>query len=89
MGKLTYGMMMSLGGFVADPSSQFDDDVLAFINDEMRRSGPEIYGRRMHEARVFWETYDEQKSGRATQANSPVSGRDWASWSFRRRWTGP
>ncbi|UUP19695.1 dihydrofolate reductase family protein [Nitratireductor thuwali] len=63
MGKLTYGMMMSLDGFVADPSAHFDDEVLAFINDEMRKTGTEIYGRRMYESMVFWETYDEQKSG--------------------------
>lgn len=63
MGKLTYGMMMSLDGFVADPSGHFDEEAIGFINDEMRKSGTEIYGRRMYEAMVFWETYDEQKSG--------------------------
>jgi dihydrofolate reductase len=59
MGKLTYGLMMSLDGFIADPSAHFDDEALAFINDEMRNTGTEIYGRRMYEAMVFWETYKE------------------------------
>jgi len=54
---------MSLDGFVTDPTDYFDKEVLGFINDEMRKSGTEIYGRRMYEAMVFWETYDEQKSG--------------------------
>jgi dihydrofolate reductase len=63
MGKLSYGMMMSLDGFVADPSRHFDDEVLAFINDEMRKSGTEIYGRRMYEGMVFWETYEASGSG--------------------------
>lgn len=58
MGRLTYSMMMSLDGFVADPSRHFDDEVLGFINDEMRLSGTEIYGRRIYEGMVFWETYE-------------------------------
>ena len=63
MGKLTYGMMMSLDGFLADASSYFDDEVLGFINDETRKCGTEIYGRRMYEEMVYWETYEEQKGG--------------------------
>ena len=63
MGKLTYGMMMSLDGFLADASSHFDDEVLRFINDETRKIGTEIYGRRMYEEMVYWETYEEQKGG--------------------------
>jgi dihydrofolate reductase len=63
MGKLTYGMMVSLDGFTADASDYFDADVLSFINAAMRRYGAEIYGRRMYEEMVFWETYEEQKGG--------------------------
>jgi dihydrofolate reductase len=59
MGKLTYGLMMSLDGFAADPSRHFDEESLKFINDETRKNGTEIYGRRMYEAMVFWETYQE------------------------------
>ncbi|UXN75755.1 hypothetical protein N8D56_09630 [Devosia sp. A8/3-2] len=57
MGKLTYGMIMSLDGFVADASDYFDDEILGFINDETRKYGTEIYGRRMYEEMVYWETY--------------------------------
>jgi dihydrofolate reductase len=63
MGKLTYGMMMSLDGFVADPTAYFDDESLKFINDEMRKSGTEIYGRRMYEMMVYWETQDDRGPG--------------------------
>jgi dihydrofolate reductase len=67
MGKLTYGMMMSLDGFLADASGHFDDDVLGFINDEMRKYGTEIYGRRMYEEMVYWETYEKGGSGYADE----------------------
>lgn len=63
MGKLTYGMMMSLDGFLAGPSDHFDDEVHSFANDETRRYGTEIYGRRMYETMVYWETHEEQKGG--------------------------
>ncbi|MDZ4310728.1 MAG: dihydrofolate reductase family protein [Cypionkella sp.] len=63
MGKLTYGMMMSIDGFLADASSYFDAEVLGFINDEMPRYGTEIYGRRMYDEMVYWETYHGQKDG--------------------------
>ena len=63
MGKLSYGMIMSLDGYLADASSYFEAEVLAFINDESRKIGTEIYGRRMYEEMVYWETYEEQKGG--------------------------
>jgi hypothetical protein len=61
MGKLTYGMMMSLDGFVADPSGHFDEEALRFVNNETRKNGTKIYGRRMYEAMVYWEAYEGQK----------------------------
>ena len=67
MGKLTYGLMMSLDGYVADPSTYFDDESLEFINDEMRKTGTEIYGRRMYEAMVFWETQDADGPGHVSE----------------------
>lgn len=69
MGKLTYGMMMSLDGFLADASRYFDGDVLKFINDEMRRYGTEIYGRRMYEDMLYWETYEGQEDGSSEHAD--------------------
>ncbi len=63
MGKLTYGMFMSLDGFLAGPSEHFDEEVSGFINDEMRRYGTEIYGRRMYETMLYWETYQAPGAG--------------------------
>jgi dihydrofolate reductase len=63
MGRLTYGMFMSLDGFLAGPSEHFDEEVHAFINEEMRRYGTEIYGRRMYDAMLYWETYEARSEG--------------------------
>jgi hypothetical protein len=68
MGKLSYGMMMSLDGYLADASSYFEAEVLGFINDETRKIGTEIYGRRMYEEMVYWVS------------TPPVMG--MMSWSF-------
>ncbi|MDN3719553.1 hypothetical protein QW131_11005 [Roseibium salinum] len=84
MGKLTYGMMMSLDGFVADPSDHFDEDALGFINDEMRKLGTEIYGRRMYESMVYWETFSGKRVEPNTPTNLLVSGRNSISWSSLR-----
>ncbi len=65
MGTLTYGMFMSLDGYLAGPSEHVDDEVSAFINDEMHRYGTEIYGRRMYEAMLYWETYEARGAGSA------------------------
>lgn len=61
MGLLTYSMMMSLDGFINDPDGRFDWDqispeVHACANQAARRIGTEVYGRRMYEMMVYWET---------------------------------
>src|SRR5262249_402245 len=35
-----------------------DDEVHAFVNDLVRPVGTHLYGRRMYEAMVYWETAD-------------------------------
>ena len=62
MAKLTFGMMVSLDGYINDRNGNFswgqiDDDVLQHTTEEGRRSGTEIYGRRMYETMVYWETH--------------------------------
>jgi len=63
MGKLIYSALTSLDGFVADEDGNFDwaapdPDVHAAVNDLMRRVGTHLYGRRMYEVLVAWESDD-------------------------------
>jgi dihydrofolate reductase len=61
MAKLIYSAIASLDEYVEDEEGKFDwaapdDDVHAFVNDLERRIGTYLYGRRMYETMVFWET---------------------------------
>jgi dihydrofolate reductase len=61
MAQLIYSAIMSLDGYVADEDGNFDwaapdDEVHSFVNDLERRVGTYLYGRRMYETMVFWET---------------------------------
>jgi dihydrofolate reductase len=59
--KLIYSAITSLDGFIEDENGAFDwaepdDEVHAFVNDLMRPVGTHLYGRRMYETMVYWET---------------------------------
>ena len=61
MGKLIYSAITSLDGYVADELGRFDwakpdEEVHTFINDLERPVGTYLYGRRMYEVMVSWET---------------------------------
>ena len=61
MAKLIYSAISSLDGYIADEDGNFDwavpdEEVLAFINDLERPVGTYLYGRRMYETMVGWET---------------------------------
>jgi dihydrofolate reductase len=61
MAKLIYSAIASLDGYVEDKQGKFDwaapdDEVHAFVNDLERPIGTYLYGRRMYETMVFWET---------------------------------
>jgi dihydrofolate reductase len=61
MGKLTYSAITSLDGFIEDPDGEIrwgapDDEVAAFVNDQERSARTYLYGRRMYETMLFWET---------------------------------
>ena len=61
MAKLIYLMNTSLDGYVEDPDGNFDwtepdEEVHTFINDLIRTVGTYLFGRRMYETMVFWET---------------------------------
>jgi dihydrofolate reductase len=61
MAKLIYSSIASLDGYVADSEGNFDwaapdEEVHAFVNDLERPLGTYLYGRRMYETMVYWET---------------------------------
>ncbi len=63
MARLIYSTISSLDGYVADEDGNFDwaapdEEVHAFVNELERPVGAYLYGRRMYETMVFWETVD-------------------------------
>ncbi len=61
MAKLIYSAITSLDGYVADEDGKFDwaepdEEVHRFVNDLERPVGTYLYGRRMYEVMVAWET---------------------------------
>ena len=61
MAKLIYAAIASLDGYVEDERGKFDwatpdEEVHAFVNDLERPVGTYLYGRRMYETLVYWET---------------------------------
>jgi dihydrofolate reductase len=65
MAKLIYSAIASLDGYVADRDGNFDwaapdDEVHAFVNDLERPIGAYLYGRRMYEVMVAWETIADE-----------------------------
>jgi dihydrofolate reductase len=61
MAKLIYSAITSLDGYVADEDGHFDwaapdEEVHSFVNDVERPVGTYLYGRRMYEVMVYWET---------------------------------
>ncbi len=64
MAKLIYSAIASLDGFVEDAQGEFDwaipdHELHAFMNDLERPIGTHLYGRRMYETLLYWETDDD------------------------------
>jgi len=60
---LIYSAITSLDGYVADEDGKFDwaapdEEVHSFVNDLERPIGTYLYGRRMYDVLVAWETMD-------------------------------
>jgi hypothetical protein len=77
MVKLIYSAITSLDGYVADERGKFDwsapdDEVHRLVNDLERPIGTYLYGRRMYEVMVYWETAH-------TVADQPPFIRDYSS----------
>ncbi|MDQ3982819.1 MAG: dihydrofolate reductase family protein [Actinomycetota bacterium] len=73
--KLIYSAITSLDGYVADAGGSFDwaepdEEVHAFVNDLMRPVGTYLYGRRLYEVMVAWDTL--------SLADQPSHVRDFA-----------
>jgi dihydrofolate reductase len=76
MAKLIYAAIASLDGYVEDEVGKFDwaapdEEMHAFVNDLERPLGTYLYGRRMYETMVFWETA-------STEADEPPVFYDYA-----------
>jgi dihydrofolate reductase len=79
MAKLIYTAIASLDWYVEDQEGKFDwaapdEEVHAFVNDLERPIGTYLYGRRMYETMVFWETV-------STEADEPT-----VFWDYARIW---
>jgi dihydrofolate reductase len=73
--ELIYLAIASLDGYVADEHGNFDwavpdEEVHAFVNELERPVGTYLYGRRLYEVMLAWETGD--------LADQPTSIRDFA-----------
>jgi dihydrofolate reductase len=61
MGKLTYTGILSLDGYIADETGNFDwaaldEEVHAFVNDLERPIGTYLLGRRTYDVLSVWDT---------------------------------
>lgn len=61
MVRLIYSVICSLDGYIADESGNFDwavpdEEVLDFLNHQEQAVGTYLYGRRMYELMIGWET---------------------------------
>lgn len=76
MARLIYSAIASLDGYIEDRDGSFDwaapdEEVHTFINDLERTAGTYLYGRRMYETLMVWETDPH------LAADSPIT-RDFA-----------
>jgi dihydrofolate reductase len=61
MAKLIFSAITSLDGYIEDTAGRFDwaapdDETMRFLNELERPVGTYLYGRRMYETLVYWET---------------------------------
>jgi dihydrofolate reductase len=75
MAKLIYSVIASADGYVEDAGGGFDwaapdEEVHSFVNDLERPVGTYLYGRRMYQTMLYWETA-------RTVAGQPSSAREF------------
>jgi dihydrofolate reductase len=76
MAKLIYSAIASLDGYVEDEQGGIEwaapgEEVHAFVNDLERPVGTYLYGRRMYETMVYWETL-------STSGDQSAASKDFA-----------
>jgi dihydrofolate reductase len=77
MAKLIYSMLTSLDGYTEDEHGRFgwgapvDEGVHSYVNELASSVGTYIYGRRMYETMVYWESAH-------TTPDQPPLILDWA-----------
>jgi dihydrofolate reductase len=77
MARLIYSMIQSLDGYVEDEHGDFgwgapeDGEVHSYVNELASSVGTYLYGRRMYETMVYWETAH-------TVPDQPQFVLDWA-----------
>ena len=62
MARLLYSAIASIDGFIEDEEGRFDwaepdEEVFGFVNELERSVGTYLYGRRMYETMVYWESF--------------------------------
>jgi dihydrofolate reductase len=62
--KLVYSMTVSLDGYIADPDGAInwtapDEELHRFHNQRVRETGTQLFGRRLYETMLVWETIDQ------------------------------
>ena len=66
MPKLIYSYLASLDGYITDDVGKFDwaepdEEVLEFINETERSVGTYLYGRKIYQMMIGWETDRPQR----------------------------
>src|SRR5215213_2233339 len=74
MAQLIYLVIASLDGYIEDEDGRFDwaepsEEVHAFVNDLARPVDTYLYGRRMYETMMVWETDPSLASGHPVEAD--------------------
>jgi dihydrofolate reductase len=67
MADLVYTANISVDGYTEDPDGQIDwsppdEEVFSFIRELERPAGTYLYGRRMYEAMVYWESAEPDET---------------------------
>lgn len=77
MGRLRYGMIVSLDGYARDAAGSFawarpSDELHAFVNDQEREVRTFVYGRGMWETMRYWQDPPTSDlSAASTRARTP------------------